>query len=191
MVWNVWVGAKGACLEDGSTTTIESVGWYCRCCRYKLRAIPHSIKCKSQLDVTSRTGTDVEWDTYSVDLSHFNWLRAELLQRMATILPESRNDLDGSGDVHLSVDMIRDLQYEFGDIRELLNLAYDINLPNKISLVVEFESVKSNLDTVPTKSQFEKISSLTVGLYDSKFGSWENFLDSWGMTRGTGGTQTW
>lgn len=179
-VCGVWVDAKGARLEDGSIATVESVGWYCRCCRHKLRPIPRNIRYKSQPGVTSRNGTDVERSTHSVDLSYFSRLRAELLQRMAAVLPESRDDLDGSGDGRLSVDMIRDLRHEFGDIRELLDLAYDIDPPNKISLVVEFERVKSNLDMVPTKSEFEKISPLNVALYNREFGSWENFLDKLG-----------
>lgn len=76
--------------------------------------------------------------------------------------------------------MIRDLENEFGDMGELLDLAYDIDPPNKISLLVEFERVKSNLDRVPTREEFEKSSSVSAAAYDHEFDSWENFLDKLG-----------
>ena len=180
-VCDVWVGAKGARLKDGTIATVGSVGWYCRCCKYKLRAKPRNIRYKSRLGVVRRVDTDAEDVGAShVDLSYFNRLRAELLQRLAASLPESRDDIKGSGVDCIPADMFRDLQNEFCDVGELLDLAYDIDPPNKISLLVEFERVKSNLDKVPTKGEFEKDSSLCTSAYDSEFGSWENFLDKLG-----------
>lgn len=180
-VCNVWVVAKGARLKDGSIATAGSVGWYCRCCQYKLRSIQRSIRYTPRLRSTGRIATDPEvGSTPSVDLSYFNRLRAELLQRLAAALPESRDLLGRSGGEYLPVDVIQDLRQEFGDIGGLLDLAYDIDPPNKISMVVEFERVKSNLDRVPTKNEFEKISPLEIVSYDIEFGSWENFLDKLG-----------
>ena len=181
LVCDVWVDAKGARLKNGSIATVGSVGWYCRCCRNKLRTIPRTIRYKSRLGVRSRIDTGSESEgSHSIDLSFFNRLRAELLQRLAAVLPESRDDLDGSGDGQLPDDVIQDLRHEFGDMGKLLDLAYDIDPPNKISLVIEFERVKSHMDMVPTKSEFEKTSPLSIGSYDSEFGSWENFLDKLG-----------
>lgn len=180
-VCNVWVVAKGARLKDGSIATAGSVGWYCRCCQYKLRSIRRSIRYTPRLGHTGSIATDPEvGGTPSVDLSYFNRQRAALLQRLAAVLPENRDDLGRSGGGYLPVDVIQDLRQEFGDMGELLDLAYDIDPPNKISMVVEFERVKSNLDKVPSKNEFEKISPLRIGLYDTEFGSWENFLDKLG-----------
>lgn len=180
-VCNVWVSAKGARLKDGTIATAGSVGWYCRCCKYKLRTKPRNIRYKTRLGTARRVGTDAEDVGAShVDLSYFNRLRADLLQRLAASLPESRDDIEGSGVDCIPADMFHELQDEFCDVSELLDLAYDIDPPNKISLLVEFERVKSNLDRVPTKDEFKKISSLGIGAYDSEFGSWENFLDKLG-----------
>ena len=180
-ICSVWVDAKGACLKDGSIATAGSVGWYCRCCHYRLRTTPRSIKYKSRLETVSRVGTDTgDVGSFPIDLSYFNRHRAGLLQRLAAVLPEGRDDVDKSGDGHLPVDVIRDLRYEFSDMGALLDLAYNIDPPNKISMVVEFERVKSNLNKVPTKKEFEKISVLRVSSYDHEFGSWENFLDKMG-----------
>ena len=180
-VCDVWVDAKGARLKDGTVATVGSVGWYCRCCKYRLRTRPRSVRYKSRLGAVRRVGAGGEdVGASSVDLSYFSRLRAGMLQGLAAALPESRDDLGGSGDDYLPADMIRDLENEFGDLGELLDLAYDIDPPNKISLLVEFERVKSNLDRVPTKEEFEKSSSVSVATYDSEFGSWENFLDKLG-----------
>ena len=180
-VCDVWVDAKGARLKDGTVATVGSVGWYCRCCKYRLRTRPRSVRYKSRLGAVRRVGAGGEdVGASSVDLSYFSRLRAGMLQGLAAALPESREDLGGSGGDYLPADMIRDLENEFGDLGELLDLAYDIDPPNKISLLVEFERVKSNLDRVPTKEEFEKSSSVSVATYDSEFGSWENFLDKLG-----------
>lgn len=180
-ICNVWVDAKGARLKDGSIATVGSVGWYCRCCHYKLRMTPRRIKYRSRLGTMSCVGTDAwDVDSPSIDLSYFNRLRAGLLQRLAAALPESRDDLGESGYEHLPDDVIRDLRHEFSYIKALLDLAYSIDPPNKISMVVEFERVKSNLNKVPTKEEFEKNSALSTSTYDNEFGSWENFLDKLG-----------
>lgn len=180
-ICNVWVGAKGARLKDGSIATVGSVGWYCRCCHYRLRTPPRNIRYKSRLDAASRAGTDQgDRDSFPIDLSYFNRLRASMLQRLAAVLPEGRDEINDPEDGHLPIDVIRDLRHEFSDIMVLLDLAYSIDPPNKISMVVEFERVKSNLNKVPTKEEFEKISALSISSYDSEFGSWETFLDKMG-----------
>ncbi len=95
-------------------------------------------------------------------------------------MPESRDDVVGAGAGYLPAGMISSLREEFGDVSELLDLAYDIDPPNKISLLIEFEKVKWNLDRVPTKAEFEKASPVGAGAYDDEFDSWENFLDKLG-----------
>ena len=178
---DVWLDAKGALLEGGAIATAGTVGWHCRCCRCKLRARMRNVRYTSRSGPTGRVGTDVgNRGTSNVDLSYFSRVRADLLQRLAAVLPERREDIAGSGDDYFPTEMIYNLREEFGDTNELLDLAYDIDPPNKISMLVEFERIKWNLDRVPTKDEFERISPLSVGAYESEFGSWENFLDKLG-----------
>lgn len=178
---DVWVGAKGARLKDGTIATVGSVGWHCRCCAYRLRMRTRNVRYGSRLGAASRVGAGVDdGGAPCVDLSYFNRLRGDLLRRLAAVLPEGREDVVGSGLGYFPVELIRHIENEFGDMGELLDLAYDINPPNKISMVVEFERVKSNLDGVPSKHEFEKVSLLNVDVYDREFDSWENFLDKMG-----------
>ena len=180
-VCDVWVDAKGARLKDGSIATAGSVGWYCRCCNYRMRTRPRNIKYKSRLVTADRIGADAEdGDASSIDLSYFSRTRANLLRRLASVLPEGRDDIGSSEDEHFSAPLLLDLRSEFSDVGELLDLAYEICPPNKIALVVEFERIRSDLDKVPTKDEFEKISPVGVSAYDHEFGSWENFLDKMG-----------
>lgn len=178
---NVWLDAKGALLEGGAIATAGTVGWHCRCCKCKLRARMRNVRYKSRSGAAGRVGTDVgDGGASNVDLSYFSRVRADLLQRMAAVLPESREDIEGSGVGYFPTKMIYHLREEFGDTSALLDLAYNIDPPNKISMLIEFERVKWNLDRVPTKEEFERHSPLSVGAYNIEFDSWENFLDKLG-----------
>ena len=192
-ICDVWVDAKGARLKDGTIAAAGTVGWYCRCCKHKLQARRRIVRYEPRPGAAHRAGADAkDGGASNVDLSYFSRLRASLLQRLAAAMPESRDDAGGSGAGYFPAGMIRELQGEFGDVGELLDLAYDIDPPNKISMLIEFERVKSNLDRVPTKDEFEKASPVNIGAYDSEFGSWETFLDKlghdpWYRSRGGAG----
>lgn len=180
-ICDVWVDAKGARLEDGTIAAAGTVGWHCRCCKTKLQARRRIVRYKPRPGAARRAGAGrKDHGASSVDLSYFNRQRAGLLQGLAAAMPESRDDVAGAGAGYLPADMIYSLREEFGDVSELLDLAYDIDPPNKISLLIEFEKVKWNLDRVPTKAEFEKASPVGAGAYDDEFDSWENFLDKLG-----------
>ena len=180
-ICDVWVDAKGARLEDGTIAAAGTVGWHCRCCKHKLQARRRIVRYKSRPGAARRAGAGLKnHGASSVDLSYFNRQRAGLLQGLAAAMPESRDDVVGAGAGYLPAGMIGSLREEFGDVSELLDLAYDIDPPNKISLLIEFEKVKWNLDRVPTRAEFEKASPVGAGAYDDEFDSWENFLDKLG-----------
>ena len=74
-----------------------------------------------------------------------------------------------------------DLTAEFNlNINKIIDLAYVLDPPNIISMVVEFEQIKSNIGRVPTKQELEKHSKLKLSQYEAIFQSWEHLLDRLG-----------
>ena len=65
-------------------------------------------------------------------------------------------------------------------IEKILDLAYTLNPPNKISMIVEFERICVSINAIPTKRMFEKHSQLKVSQYKNEFGTWKNLLEKLG-----------
>ena len=188
---DVWLDARGACLKDGSPAASGPVAWLCRCCRCMLRKSPRSIRSKSLLEPKARSaGEPEEEGRGEVDLSYFSRYRGELLRKIAPLLPELYEDVEHTADGYARIGVgDPDVKYEFGDARSLLDLAYELDPPNKISLAIEFERVRSKIGRILTREDFWAASA-SLEAYDAEFGSWANFLDKMGYDpwhRGTEG----
>ena len=71
-----------------------------------------------------------------------------------------------------------EIELEFNvSISKLLEMAHKLRPPNKISLIVEFERIRLELDRVSTKQEFIKRSKLRITDYNKEFTSWEHMLE--------------
>lgn len=188
---DVWLDARGAYLKDGSPAASGPVAWFCRCCHCMLRRSPRSARSKSLLEPKARSaGEPEEGGKGEVDLSYFSRYRGELLRRIAPLLPELYEDVEHTADGYARIGVGGPgVAYEFGDARSLLDLAYELDPPNKISLAIEFERIRSKIGRVPTREDIGAASA-SPEAYDAEFGSWANFLDKMGYDpwrRGTKG----
>ena len=41
-ICDIWIDHNGCVLKDRSYATANSVGWYCKCCNYKVRTKPRN-----------------------------------------------------------------------------------------------------------------------------------------------------
>jgi len=48
-ICDIWIDHKGCILKDKSYATVNSVGWYCKCCNYKVRKNPRHLIYKEKL----------------------------------------------------------------------------------------------------------------------------------------------
>ena len=46
---DIWIDHNGCVLKDGSTATVDSVGWFCKCCNYRVRRKPRNLVYKERL----------------------------------------------------------------------------------------------------------------------------------------------
>ncbi len=71
-----------------------------------------------------------------------------------------------------------DIRTEFDvSVDEIIDLAHTLDPPNKISMIVEFERIKSLIKRVPTKQDIDANSDLLASQYESEFESWGHLLD--------------
>lgn len=181
-VCEVWLDPRGACMQDGSPAADGPAAWLCRCCRVMLRRSPRMTRSKSGLAPKARTaGMHGGAGGGEVDLSYFSRRRGEILKRIAALLPRRRGAVEDSEEGYARIGAgDHDVAHEFANAGLLLDLAYDLDPPNKVSLAIEFERVKIGLGRVPTREDFGSASSVSPDAYDSEFGSWANFLDKMG-----------
>ena len=129
---------------------------------------------------------DVESENDSVehDLSYLNKHQTKMIQKMVRCLPESEHNFE----IKEFEDMILEsrvsageIRTEFGmDVEKFIELAYATEPPNKISMIVEFERIKSDIGRVPTKQDIDEHSMLKSSQYDKEFESWEHMLERLG-----------
>ena len=48
-ICDIWIDHNGCVLKDGSTATVDSVGWFCKCCNYRVRRKPRNFVYKERL----------------------------------------------------------------------------------------------------------------------------------------------
>ena len=178
-ICDIWINYRGAHTKDGYPANIDSEGWVCNCCNYRVRRNPRNIKYKAKI-----RSEHVTLDNTGIDLSYFNKHRARMLKYIARCIPQSRDKFHKNRfttSLALHGITILDIESEFNvSIETILDLAYSTNTPNKISMIVEFERVCSMLGHIPTKSEFEENSELDTLQYESEFTSWEHLLERLG-----------
>jgi hypothetical protein len=59
---------------------------------------------------------------------------------------------------------------------EFIDLGFRDSPPNKISLIIEFERIKSKLGHLPSKLEFYELSKFGIDRYENEFGSWNKFI---------------
>ena len=121
-----------------------------------------------------------ETEHTKADILSYNKTQATRIKLVAKHLPEKKKEFsmpDFMYSFQGSGISIRELEHEFGiNINDIVELAYSIEPPNKISLIVECEHVKSMVGDVPTKADMEKYSRLKISQYEKEFESWGDFL---------------
>ena len=181
----MWIDYKGVHTRSGAPATINSDGWFCNCCNYKVRRKPRSMKYKTKLrgsNIMRNTNMGNTLDNATIDLTYFNKQRATMMQSVAICI------LKGAGPANIedclfgeSAISKPDMEVEFStSFDKIIKLAYILDPPNKMSLILEFERVKLLIGTVPTKIEFEKNSTISLSTYETEFVSWEYMLERLG-----------
>ena len=183
---DIWMDHCGCHLQNGAPATLEDSGWFCNCCNYRVRRNPRSIENKTRLRVSNlhdeeHIGSESK---EKIDLSYFNKRRAHLIKKIVRCLPEKREDFKKSAFEDTLLNMkttITSIEKEFnGNIEEIIDLAYTVDPPNKLSMIMEFERIRSIVGSTPTKQEIEKHSYLQVFQYNNEFQSWEHLLERLG-----------
>ncbi len=126
-----------------------------------------------------------ENDAESIDdgLSYFNKSRAEMTQKIFHSLAEDKSDLRHKKFKKWSKIngiTVTEIETEFDmSIEKFISLAY-ASPPNKISLIREFEHIKSEIGRIPTKQDIDEHSEFNSLQYDEEFQSWEHMLERLG-----------
>ena len=164
-------------VKDGEKTTTDSDGWFCNCCNMRIRRNPRTTNYKAKLR-SSNQEDDLE---SQIDLSYFNKRRAIIIKKLANCILKVDNnshaDIVQNLFLHGGISD-SEIQMEFNEsVDNIINLAYTLNPPNKISMIVEFERIKSILGRVPTKQDIDENAQLNVSQYEDEFESWEHMLE--------------
>lgn len=69
----------------------------------------------------------------------------------------------------------------WGSQHHFIKLAFDKKNPNSISLILYFLDLQKKLNEVPTKEKMIEFSKFSLREYESRFGSWEEFLELLGF----------
>lgn len=48
-ICDIWIDHNGCILKNRSNATIDSVGWICKCCNYRVRKKPRNLVYKEKL----------------------------------------------------------------------------------------------------------------------------------------------
>ena len=57
---DVWIDYRGAHMKDGSTAAIDSAGWFCNCCNYRIRQKPRNKVYKEKLRAISQNDLNLK-----------------------------------------------------------------------------------------------------------------------------------
>ena len=186
---DVWLDYRGCHLQDGTPATLNSNGWSCNCCNCKVRTNPRNLKFKTKIRLNNIS--DNTYDDNSKDesieniLTNFNKQRAHMMKNIARCILKKINESNTKDIEHyFMVDFsisTSDIELEFNmSVDKLIELAHNLDPPNKMSMILEFERVRSLLDFVPTKSDFEIHSKINIATYENEFQSWGHMLERLG-----------
>lgn len=121
-----------------------------------------------------------------VDLSYFGQRRAGIIKTIARHIPKERKDLrmnEFEHEIQESGTSIADIEREFDcQVDVIIDLAYDVDPPNRISMMIHFEHIRKQIGKVPTRTEFENLADFGTSTYDGEFRSWENMLGILGYT---------
>ena len=53
---DIWIDHNGCILKDRSTATVDSFGWTCKCCNFRVRQKPRSLVYKEKLRNKKQSG---------------------------------------------------------------------------------------------------------------------------------------
>ncbi len=158
---NMWIDHRGAHTKLGTVISMDSDGWFCNCCNYRVRRKPRNIKYKMKLrgsNITQNTNIEDESDSITVDLSYFSKQRATMMKSMAICILKgtSHAKIENCLFDDFSISKL-DIEIEFNTpLDEIIKLAQVLDPPNKMSMILEFERVKSLIGVAPTKIEFEE-----------------------------------
>lgn len=189
MTCNTWMDHEGCHLADGSPATVGDSGWYCNCCNYRVRRKPRNIEYKAKLKASGKS-TDDKDDLgdelkNEVDLSYFSKRRAKMMRKIADCMVNDTEDMELDIIEEDLIDYFSlpkaDIEHEFGcPVETLVKLAYEVDPPNKMSMILEFERVRTSLGGVPTEQEFEERSGIELSWYIKEFQSWGHMLEGLG-----------
>ena len=173
-------------MQNGKAATADSKGWFCNCCNFRIRRNPRSKKYKEKLrsanSIYKENGNTKS--NNKIDLPDFNKQKTHMIKCIARCIPQNKNgfqkyEFEESLTRHgMSITKIESGFNE--SIEKIIELAYTLNPPNKISMIVEFERICTNINDIPTKHRFEKHSQLKISQYENEFGTWERLLEKLG-----------
>ena len=175
-ICDVWMDYRGCRLKDGSPATTDSVGWFCTCCNYRIRQNPRTTIYKKKLMTKDNQSN---YTSKEIDLSYFNKRRAIIIQKIARCADNEYDDfIRNMSNANLT---IREIEHEFNaPIKRIIELAYVLEPPNQISMIREFERIKTVINRIPTKQDIEEHSILHASQYEEEFNSWEHMLERLG-----------
>ena len=183
---DVWIDYHGAHAQNGEAATADSKGWFCNCCNFRIRRNPRSKKYKEKLrsaNATYKENSNAKSGN-KVDLPDFNKQRTHMIKCIVECIPQNKNDFQQHEFEKLLTQYgmsIAKIESGFNEsIEKILDLAYTLNPPNKISMIVEFERICVSINAIPTQRMFEKHSQLKVSQYKNEFGTWKNLLEKLG-----------
>ena len=183
---DIWIDYHGAHARNGEAATANSKGWFCNCCNFRIRRNPRSKKYKEKLrsaNATYKENSNAKSGN-KVDLPDFNKQRTHMIKCIVECIPQNKNDFQQHEFEKLLTQYgmsIAKIESGFNEsIEKILDLAYTLNPPNKISMIVEFERICVSINAIPTQRMFEKHSQLKVSQYKNEFGTWKNLLEKLG-----------
>ena len=135
------------------------------------------IEDEKSIEDKTRDGQDV------MNLQYFSKLRANMMKKIIKILPKNKNDFDKKmfydALLHTGITST-EIEIEFGKMEDLIDLAYVLDPPNKMSMIMEFYRIKDFVGDVPTKDDIETYSRLKYVQFEIEFQSWEHLLERLG-----------
>lgn len=189
IICNTWMNHEGCHLSDGTPATESSDGWHCNCCNFKVRKKPRKTEYKAKLGPSGSLMEDLYGDDNEsndgVDLSHFSKRQANMMKKIVICMLKNVDDVETCriGDCLVDEFSLRaiDIENEFGcSIDNLVELAHIVDPPNKMSMILEFERIKTLIGAVPTESEFEERSGFDLVSYETEFQSWSHLLERLG-----------
>ena len=116
-------------------------------------------------------------DKFRYELPYINKYQIEVIKKIAPLLPNKIDDVNVdeiSGIANVTKEYMSQI---FGSYKTLFEMAYCINPPNKISLVIEFEKIKNKIHKIPHLEDVSLKSKIDITGYVKEFGTWEKFLN--------------